>query len=182
MIPAQCGVSLARSEGLMANMRKATAVTATPSSSCSRATSRGKRHTLHLWPSSGAGLSSLFLSEEPFCPCPMSPPVSTLSSLPVLSSFDCCRAWGGRACLLSAYSAFPFPFPSLPRPPLTISLARLLFGNRDSSELIWKTFGPDSYSGSSATYRAGSILWRKGRGGKEKEGGRRTKRGIPTYG
>lgn len=71
MIPAQCGVSLAMSEGLMANMRKATTVTATPNSSWSRATSRGKRQNLHLWPSSGSGLSSLFLlllslSKEPF--------------------------------------------------------------------------------------------------------------------
>lgn len=58
----------------------------------------------------------------------------------------------------------------LPRPPLTMSLARLLFGNRESSELIWKTFGLDSYSGSRATYRAGSILWRRKRarkGGQE---------------
>lgn len=71
MIPAQCGVSLARSEGLMANMRKATTVTATPNSSWSRATSRGKRQNLHLWRSSGSGLSPLFLllfslSAEPF--------------------------------------------------------------------------------------------------------------------
>lgn len=61
MIPAQCGVSLAMSEGLMANMRKATTVTATPNSSWSSAMSRGKRQNLHLWPSSGSGLSSLFL-------------------------------------------------------------------------------------------------------------------------
>lgn len=71
MIPAQCGVSLARSEGLIASMRKATTVTATPNSSWSSATDRGKRQNLHLWPSSGSGLSSLFLlllslSEEPF--------------------------------------------------------------------------------------------------------------------
>lgn len=33
-------------------------------------------------------------------------------------------------------------------------------------------------SGSSATYRAGSILRREGRGGM---GGRKTQRGIPTY-
>lgn len=88
MIPAQCGASLARSEGLTANIRKATAVTATPNSSWSRATSRGKRQTLHLWPSSGAGLSSLFFwpsfsSEEHFCPFSMSPTFSVLSTLTV---------------------------------------------------------------------------------------------------
>lgn len=71
MIPAQCGVSLARSEGLTASMRKATTVTATPNSSWSSATSRGKRQKLHLWLSSASRLSSLFLlllslSAEPF--------------------------------------------------------------------------------------------------------------------
>ncbi|TNN57409.1 hypothetical protein EYF80_032378 [Liparis tanakae] len=45
---AQYGVSLASSEGLMADMRKATTVTANPNSSWSRATSSGKRQTLHL--------------------------------------------------------------------------------------------------------------------------------------
>lgn len=144
MIPAQCGVSLARSEGLMANIRKATAVTATPNSSWSRATSRGKRQALHFLPSSDVGLSSRFflpsfLSEEPFCPCPISPPVFTLFPLSVLSTFYC-LGWTS----LSAVCLSPLPFPSLLRPPLTISPARLLFGNREGSELIWKTFGLDS--------------------------------------
>lgn len=136
MIPAQCGVSLAGSDGLTPNMRTATTVTATPSSSWSRATSRGKRHTLHLWPSSGAGLPPLslpsFLSDEPFCPCPMSPLV--LLQLSVLTTFP--------ALFGVAESASLLPLPagaSSSRSP-----ARLLFENREGSELIWKTFGLDS--------------------------------------
>lgn len=41
-MPAKCGVSLARSEGLIVTMGKAMAVMATLSSNCSRAMSRGK--------------------------------------------------------------------------------------------------------------------------------------------
>lgn len=146
MIPAQCGVSLVRSEGLMANIRKATAVTATPNSSCSMATSKGKRQTLHLWLSIGSGLSSLiflpsFLPEEPFCPCPISPFSSNYFPTLSLRLLLYCFGWLSLpACRLP----LPPRFPSLLRPPLTISPARLLFGNRESSELIWKTFGLDS--------------------------------------
>lgn len=109
MIPAQCGVSLAMSEGLMANMRKATTVTATPNSSWSRATSRGKRQNLHLWPSSGSGLSSLFLlllslSKEPF----FSSIAATFVWLSLLDSHRC-SVWGGWACLPSASLPFTPP-------------------------------------------------------------------------
>lgn len=115
MIPAQCGVSLAKSEGLIANIRKATAVTATPNSSWSRAMSRGKRQTLHLWPSSGVGLSSLFflpsfLSEESFCVC--------LISLSAFTFFSCVST---RLLLFGVYEpacGLP-PFPSLPLPALS---------------------------------------------------------------
>lgn len=153
IIPAQCGVSLVRSEGLMATMRKATAMTATPNSSWSRATSRGKRQPLHLLLSSGAGLSSLlfmpsFLSEEAFCPCPISPLAFTLCCpLSVLSTFSVAMFGVDQSarCLLPVASLLSFlPFPSQLRPPLTINPAWLLFGNRQGSELIWKTFGLDS--------------------------------------
>lgn len=125
MIPAQCGVSLVRSEGLMATMRKATATTATPSSSWSRATSRGKRQPLHLLLSSGTGLSSLlfmpsFLSEEAFCPCPISPLAFTLCCpLSVLSTFSVAmfgvdqsaRCLLPAACCLLPLSPLSFPSP-----------------------------------------------------------------------
>lgn len=131
MIPAQCGVSLARSEGLMANMRKATAVMATPNSSWSRATSRGKRQTLHLLPSSGAGLSSLlflpsFLSEEPFCPCPISPPFSTLFSLSVLLT------------LTVAVFGVDEPVCCLPRSPSLPLPAQASSHHKPCSVAIWK--------------------------------------------
>lgn len=113
MIPAQCGVSLSESEGLMANIRKATTVTATPNSSWNRATSRGKRQTLHFLLSSGPGLSSLFfcpsLSEEPFRPCPIfTSSVVTVFSFSLLSS-SCCSVWAGWACPLSASLPLPSP-------------------------------------------------------------------------
>lgn len=98
MMPAQCGVSLARSEGLIASMRKATTVTATPSSSWSRATSSGKPQNLHFGVASASGLSSLFLllpslSEEPF----FSPIAATFFRLSLLDS-DRCSVLGGGAC------------------------------------------------------------------------------------
>lgn len=122
MIPAQCGVSLAKSEGLIANIRKATAVTATPNSSWSRATSRGKRQTLHLWPSSGVGLSSLFflpsfLSDESLCPCPISLSAFTFSSC--LATQLLPFAVYEPACSLPLFPSLPYP--SLP--PLTINPA-----------------------------------------------------------
>lgn len=125
MIPAQCGVSRAVSEGLMASMRKATAVTATPSSSCSRATSRGNRHTLHLLPFSGVGLSSLFfslcfLSEEPFRPCPIFPRAFAL--FPCLSSRLFSSSFSLGWTCLSVASLLPpcsLPLPSPPCPDFT---------------------------------------------------------------
>lgn len=130
MIPAQCGVSLARSEGLMANMRKATAVTATPNSSWNRATSRGKRQILHLWPSSDSGLSSLFLfllgvSEETFCPFSISATFWTLSLLCAVDS-HCWSVWSGQARLQSA----SLPFTSTP--------AKASSNHKAWSAAIWK--------------------------------------------
>lgn len=127
MIPAQCGVSRAMSEGLMANIRKATTVTAAPNSSWSRATSRGKRQTRHLRLSSGAGLSSLFfffssLSEEPFCPCPISP----LCSRSVRSTFTVAVFGVDKpACRLSLSTSLPLP-------------AKASSHHKHSSSAIWK--------------------------------------------
>lgn len=136
MIPAQCGVSLVNSEGLMANIRKATTVTATPNSSCSRAMNSGKQQPLHFLRSPPSGLSSLlflpsFLSVEPFWP--ISSPVFTLSSSPFSQLVQYVQRMSLPAC---------FP-PSLLRPPVTRIPAWLLFGNREGGELIWKAFGLD---------------------------------------
>lgn len=131
MIPAQCGVSLVRSEGLMAIIRKATAVTATPNSSWNRATSRGKRQPLHFLRSSGCGLSSLFflpsfLSKEPLCPCPISSPVFTLFSLSVLSTFTVAVFGADEpACRLPLSLSLPLP-------------AEASSHHKPSSVAIWK--------------------------------------------
>ena len=135
------------SEGLMANMRKATAATATPSSSWSRATSSGKQQPLHLLLCPGSGLPSLlflasFFSVEPFCP--ISPPVFSLLSPPLsLSTWTIAVFRVDEPACLPAVCLLPRPLPaeasSHHKP-----AARLLFGNREGSELIWKTFGLDS--------------------------------------
>lgn len=123
MIPAQCGVSLAKSEGLMAAMRKATAATATPKSSCSRATSRGKRKTLHFLPSSCAGLSSLILlpffsSKEPFCPFPIFSSCLPLS-LCLSSRLSLLKVWRvSLACRLPLTLSLPSLQPAVTKPQL----------------------------------------------------------------
>lgn len=68
IIPAQWGVSLANKEGLMVVMRKATTAMAMPSSSCSKAMSRGKRQLQHVWLPSAPGPSRSALAF--FCPPP----------------------------------------------------------------------------------------------------------------